>query len=254
MTPDKHGKNLTRWLLIATIALLVLVLSLQLWQMFGRNNRRDDGPLAPDSAAGTQAPAPEAPASSAQAPAPEAPASSAQAPAPEAPASSAQTPAPEVPASSAQAPAASDGEEAAKNAAFTHAGVSAADASAVRCKLEWDDGRQVYDIEFRADGTEYDYQIDAATGAVIKAGQETNGHHGGASAQQGGGFIGEEAAKNAAFAHAGVSAADASVLKCELDEDGGRWVYELEFRAGGAEYDYEIDASSGTVVKAEADR
>ena len=66
-----------------------------------------------------------------------------------------------------------------------------------------------------------------------------------------GAFIGEEAAKRAALDHAGVSASGSGFLKCELDEDDGLWVYEIEFRAEGVKYDYEIDASSGAVRKAE---
>ena len=104
-------------------------------------------------------------------------------------------------------------------------------------------------IEFWAAGFEYDYEIDAATGEVLKAGQEWGG-----AASGGSGLIGEEAAKSAALAHAGVSAADVTGLRCELDEDGGRWVYEIEFRAGGVEYEYEIAAADGTVLKAEQDR
>ena len=45
MTPEKNDKKLTRWLLIATIALLVLVLCVQLWQLFGGKNTK--GPTAP---------------------------------------------------------------------------------------------------------------------------------------------------------------------------------------------------------------
>lgn len=182
-------------------------------------------------------------------PEPQPPSPAAQAPSAQTPSSGAQAPASGAPA---QQPAAS-GEETAKNAAFTHAGISADDAEAVRCKLDWDDGRQVYDIEFWVGNTEYDYEIDASTNAVLEAKQEQSGHHGGTAAQQPGGFVGEEAAKSAALAHAGVSAGDAGTIKCELDEDDGRWVYELEFRVGSTEYDYEVDASSGAVVKAEQD-
>ena len=149
---------------------------------------------------------------------------------------------------------AATGEEAAKSAAFTHAGVSAADAEAVRCKLDWENGRQVYDIEFWVGNTEYDYEIDASTNAVLESKQEQNSRPGGTAAQQPGSFIGEEAAKSAALSHAGISAADAGYVQCELDEDDGRWIYELVFRAGSVEYEYEIDASSGMVVKAAQDR
>lgn len=169
---------------------------------------------------------------------------------PQPPAASAQKPVSNTPV---QQPAATD-EEAAKNAAFTHAGVTAAQVSGLRCKLEWDDGRQVYDIDFWVGDTEYDYEIEASTGVVLEAQQERGIRPSGASAQQPGSFIGEEAAKNAAFAHAGISATDAGSIQCELDEDDGHWVYEVEFRTGGVEYDYEIDASTGTVVKAEQDR
>ncbi|MCI8329881.1 MAG: hypothetical protein HFG02_09885 [Oscillibacter sp.] len=161
------------------------------------------------------------------------------------PAAKSQTPASDAPAS---------GEEAAKAAAFTHAGVSAADATSVLCKLDWDDGRQVYDIEFWVGGTEYDYEVDASTSVVLKAEQERNNRPAGTSGQQqAASFIGEEAAKTAALTHAGVSAADAGYVKWELDEDDGRWVYEVEFRVGAVEYDYEIAANDGAVLKAKQD-
>lgn len=249
MTPEKHDKPLTRWLLMATIALLALVLGLQLWQMFGKTAPGNvtnalplpqdaSNPEYPQAAAPQQVPdaSPEPQTPSAQA------ADTAQAPASRA----------QKPSSGTQVPSADD-EEAAKNAAFTHAGVSADDAEAVRCKLDWDGSRQVYDIEFWVGNTEYDYEVDASTSTVLEAKQEQNRHHDRTASQQSGEFVGEEAAKSAALAHAGVSADDAGYVKCELDEDDGRWVYELEFRVGSTEYDYEVDASSGAVVKAEQD-
>lgn len=374
MTPENKNKKLTQWLLMATIALLALVLGLQLWQIFGRRDRVLDsaaavqdaetpapqvshgkaamiedvrtlnpalsfddlaalsaqeleqlqetgapglpiglsaaaeaaevyaGTLAVDSVTSKtdpeldEAPAhyevelrhpslgdfeykidaytgqvleglpdilksvqaaapqevPEAPASPAAPEAPAAPAAGNQGAAPAAP----QTPAPvtQTPPSNAQ-PAAS-GEEAAKSAAFTHAGVSADGVTVSKCKLDWEDGRQVYDIEFWADGIEYDYEIDASSCAVLKAGQDWGRHHhgaGSASGQQAGSFIGEEAAKSAALTHAGVSADGAGYIRCELDEDDGLWLYEIEFQAGTTEYEYEIDASTGAVLKAQLD-
>lgn len=376
MTPEKNNKKLTQWLLIATIALLALVLGLQLWQMFGRKTYGYNGSLVPDSENGPAAPqaaepqespapavshgkaamiedvqalnpglsaddlaalsaeeleqlwetgAPGLPigASAAAAAAEtyagtlavdsitsktdpeldEAPAhyevelrhptlgdfeykidaytgevleglpdimksvqAAAPQEAPEAQTSPVQTPPVPKPAAGNQAPASStpaqqqpaaSGEEAAKNAAFTHAGVSAADASVTKCELDWEDGRQVYDIEFWVGSTEYDYEIDASTSAVLKSGQDWGNHHhsggGSAASQQPGSFIGEEAAKSAALTHAGISADGAGYIRCELDEDDGLWVYEIEFQTGATEYEYEIDAASGAVVKAEQD-
>lgn len=196
---------------------------------------------APDSQDSTQAPA--AQASAAQSSASQAPV---QAPAAQAPASG--TPAP----SAAQPSGGVTGEEAAKQAAFAHAGIAAADASAVRCKLDWEDGRQVYEVAFRVGNTEYDYEIDASTSAVVKAQYEQE--NSGTPGQPSGSFIGEEAAKSAALAHAGIAAGDAGHIQCELDEDDGVWVYEIEFRAGGVEYEYEIGALDAAVLKSQQER
>ena len=47
--------------------------------------------------------------------------------------------------------------------------------------------------------------------------------------------------------------ADAVSLHAELDRENGKTVYEIEFRVGKVEYEYEIDAYSGAVLKAESD-
>ncbi|MCI9332520.1 MAG: hypothetical protein HFG05_10165 [Oscillibacter sp.] len=147
---------------------------------------------------------------------------------------------------SAPAPETKTGEDAAKAVAFAHAGVDPADVTALRCELGWDGGRQVYDVEFWAEGTEYEYEIDASSNRIIEAELDREG------ALESGELISPEAAKNAALAHAGVS--EAGYIECELDQDDGLWVYEIEFRSGGMEYEYEIDASSGTVMEAEMER
>ena len=64
-------------------------------------------------------------------------------------------------------------------------------------------------------------------------------------------YIGLDAAKAAALAHAGLSAADVTFLEAEYDYDDGRMVYEVEFYASGEKYEYEIDAADGSVIKYE---
>ena len=64
-------------------------------------------------------------------------------------------------------------------------------------------------------------------------------------------YIGMDAAKQAALAHAGRSAADVTFLEAEYDYDDGRMVYEVEFYASGEKYEYEIDAADGSVIKYE---
>ena len=63
------------------------------------------------------------------------------------------------------------------------------------------------------------------------------------------GDIGEARAKEAAMSHAGVAEADIRDHKIERDTDDGVGVYEIEFKAGGYEYDYEIDAARGSILK-----
>ena len=61
------------------------------------------------------------------------------------------------------------------------------------------------------------------------------------------GRIGLEKAKELALAQLGLTEADFTEREYELD-DG---VYELEFKAGGMEYEFEVDAYSGKVMKAD---
>ena len=62
-----------------------------------------------------------------------------------------------------------------------------------------------------------------------------------------------QAAQTAALNHAGVQAGAVSEMKCERDQDDGRTIYEVEFRAGRMEYEYEVDAATGTILKAESE-
>ena len=67
------------------------------------------------------------------------------------------------------------------------------------------------------------------------------------------GGISSKEAVNVAMIHAGVTAGQAMLSKCELDYEHGRQVYEIKFYFNGMEYEYDIDANSGTVLKAERD-
>ena len=60
------------------------------------------------------------------------------------------------------------GEAAAKKAALAYAAVTEADASQLSCKRDTEDGRLVYEIEFRVGAVEYDCTVDAASGTVLK--------------------------------------------------------------------------------------
>ena len=144
------------------------------------------------------------------------------------------------------------GPEAAKEAALKHAGVSASDATFVEAEYDYDDGRMVYEVEFHVKGTEYDYEIDAQTGAVVKYKNEQNGANTGGSSANTSSFIGESAAKAAALNHAGVSESSTKYCNAWLEYDDGRAeCYEVEFMAGNTRYEYKIALTSATVLESE---
>ena len=172
----------------------------------------------------------------------------------------------------------------AQEIALAHAGVKAADATITKSKLDYDDGRQVYEIEWYANGAKYDYEIAVATGEIVNSGYEAKTVVGtgnnaaladstqpdttasGAtttpvqttpSTNASTGTVDEAKAQEIALAHAGIKAADATITKAKLDYDDGRQVYEIEFivssGTGYTEYDYEIDAATGKIVSYDYD-
>ena len=56
----------------------------------------------------------------------------------------------------------------AKQIALDKAGVTAAEATFTKARLEYDDGREEYEFEFYANGREFDIDVDANTGRVVK--------------------------------------------------------------------------------------
>ena len=58
--------------------------------------------------------------------------------------------------------------EKAQSIALTHAGVGAGDAYELEAELDHDDGVTVYEIEFKSGNMEYEYKVDAYTGAILE--------------------------------------------------------------------------------------
>ena len=148
------------------------------------------------------------------------------------------------------------GEPAAKESALTHAGVAESSTTDVECYLEYEDGKPIcYCVEFKVSKAKYEYEIDLYSGAVLNYAVESydssSSGKDSAEASASTSYIGESAALAAALKHAGVAETSLTEKHVELDRDGNTMIYQVEFETRGQEYEYEIDAASGTVLKAE---
>lgn len=136
----------------------------------------------------------------------------------------------------------------AQEIALAHAGVNAADATITKSKLDYDDGRQVYELEWYANGAKYDYEIDAATGEIVNSGYEAKTVVGTGNSAT----VSEATAKQTALARVS-GAAEKDIYEWKLDYDDGRPEYEGKIIYGGTEYEFTIDAASGNVTEWEAE-
>ena len=143
----------------------------------------------------------------------------------------------------------------AKQIALDHAGVSESDTSFLMAKLDYDDGVQVYDVEFyvAATASEYDYEIDAATGEIRSYDYDAENYN---PSQQNTGSASSETMSEAevrAIALAKVPGATENDIRMNLDRDDGKLRYEGKIIYEGMEYDFEIDAYSGAIQEWDAE-
>ena len=167
--------------------------------------------------------------------------------------------------------------EAAKSAAIEAAGFSADEVSFLSAELDSRNGIEYYDIDFSADGKEYDFDIDALTGMVIgsespelakksvetksaeevpveeltlkletaadaKKAPEPSSSEKKASSKE----ISEAEAKKIAFAQV-PGAKESDIRGFEVDYDDGRLEYEGSIYFNEMEYEFEIDGFSGAI-------
>jgi len=152
-------------------------------------------------------------------------------------------------------------ENTAKRAAAERAEIAQEDISFEKVMLDSDDGRYEYDIEFVHDGYEYELEVDATDGRIIsyekeladrKARSASNNvdslPENNVSSEIKNDYISKEEARSIALAHAGVNPADIYDYEWELDRDGAVLKYEIDFKQGGFEYSYDINAADGTIL------
>lgn len=142
-------------------------------------------------------------------------------------------------------------ESRAKEIALTDAGITEADVLAILVKRDFDDGRIVYDVDFYSQNQEFDYEIDAITGAIISRDFEIENDFLYQSQIAGNGTaagtISMEQATSIVLNR--VSGATAQNVFMKLDYDDGYLKYEGEVYYNGIEYEFELNAQTGDVLE-----
>ena len=140
----------------------------------------------------------------------------------------------------------------AKRIALAHAKLAENDVTFVKVELELEDNnRYEYDVDFYSGNVEYDYEIDAVSGTILSADKDIENYviptqPSTAAANTQTSEISVERAKQIALSHAGVGSA--RFKKAKLDYENGIKVYEIEFKVGNVEYEYDINVSNGDVI------
>lgn len=153
-------------------------------------------------------------------------------------------------ASSAQQSTASSGaidEAQARSIALEHAGVAESDAKFYRVERDNDDGRAVYEVEFYSGNTEYDYEISAETGEILSYDSDIEGWAAQSASSTSGSAVTLEQAR--ALVAERIPGVSADSVQIEQDREDGRTVYEGEVYYDRTEYEFEIDASTGSFIK-----
>ncbi len=145
--------------------------------------------------------------------------------------------------------------EKAKELALSDAGVSQAEAVFTKTELDRDSHIAIYEVKYYTSSHEYEYEVDASTGEIRSRDKEIFENKSGKVPEGGeNANTGVEQAKSIAASHAGFSVSDITFSKVKLEEEDGQAVYEIKFYKDSIEYEYEISAASGEVLKFESER
>ena len=128
-------------------------------------------------------------------------------------------------------------------------------------ELDNDGGALHYDVDFEVNDKDYDYEIDAEDGKILKkqtpkkeTATKTSSSGSSSSSSSSSKQISRTEARDIALKHAGLSTSQVRDLEVELDKEGGKTHYDVDFEKGGYDYDYEIDAESGKILKSRKEK
>lgn len=127
---------------------------------------------------------------------------------------------------------------------------------------------EIYDIIFLTSTNKYTYHINAQSGEVLAhylnwIGNDKTKYQGPAAVEtapppvsqaQASDYISADQAKAVALEHAGLTGQQVSEFELKFKPKHGYAIYDIEFRHGWDEYEYEIDAATGAIISWEYER
>ena len=140
--------------------------------------------------------------------------------------------------------------EEAKSIALKHSNLDENQVSFIRGEYDFDHGIEKYEIEFYNNNNKYEYEINAKTGDIISYDYDLQKN---LTSQQINDKITIEEAKSIALKHSNLDESQVSFVKAKYEFDDGIGKYEIEFYYNFKEYDYEINASNGEIIKYKMD-
>lgn len=142
-------------------------------------------------------------------------------------------------------------EEEARNIALQRVGKTSNEVTFTRVRIDRENGVTVYDVYFYDMEKEYELSIDVDTKEIVSYREDYLNTNQSPTNQD---YIGVEKAKEIVLNHAGLSSSEVRFSKVELDVDYGFATYEIEFYHQYYEYDYEVNAVTGEILKYERGR
>ncbi len=146
-------------------------------------------------------------------------------------------------------------EEEAKTIALQRVGKSSDEVTFTRVRMDRENGITVYEVDFYDTEKEYEISIDIDTKEIINYQEDYfHTHHNNSNTTTTNDYIGVERAKEIVLNHAGLNSNDVTFHKVELDVDYSIATYEIEFYYQYFEYEYELNATTGEILKYQRDR
>lgn len=135
--------------------------------------------------------------------------------------------------------------------ALTHAGLTEQEIYSSKVETDVENGQRIFEVNFvSSGGVEYEYELNAENGSVIKFDYDAESLFLQAAAS-GAGIISESQAKQ--VVQDWVPGAKAENIAIHLREDDNRMEYKCSLIYDNMEYEFKIDAYSGGVIECEAE-